>query len=158
MTFAQRRNRLTTHFSGCFLVVKRCVSLLTSQLIDRYSCTISSITHSIERFPYWESAGSSASQIHRIVWNVTVYCLVHSSGFSLSWAKWRHSTPFDHTSVWFILILCSHLLLGLTVCFRFSHQKPASVAFVYHTLHILRPFRSSRFDPTNRIIRVIKWY
>ena len=125
MTFALRRNRLTMHFSERILVVKRRMSVRTSWMRNRYSYTISSITHSMERFPYWESAGSSASHIHRIVWNVTI----HSTQLWISWAKWSQATPTDHTCLWFILILSSHLLIGLPFCFKFSHQKLACIAF-----------------------------
>ena len=73
------------------------------------------LTYSMEQRPYWEANRYAASQeIPHIVWNPKVHYLITSDGhMSLSWPCSIQSIPPHPISWRSMLILSSHLRLGL---------------------------------------------
>ena len=75
---------------------------------------------------------------------------------SLSWARSIQSIPPHPTSRRSILILSSHLRLGLS---RFPHQNPVYASPLLHTRYMHRPSHSYRFYHPNNIrwaVQIIK--
>jgi len=67
--------------------------------------------HAMVQNPSWEANNHSANQeIFHLLWNSRVHYHVHKT---LSWARWIHSTTSRPISLRSILILSSHLWLGL---------------------------------------------
>jgi len=73
------------------------------------------VTISMQMSPFWEPDSHSAGQKIPAFYGtrrlITVFARAHC--WSLSWASWSHSTPSHLTSQRPILILSSHLRLGL---------------------------------------------
>jgi len=95
-------------------------------------------SYSMEQSPSWEANRFSASQeIPRILWNPKVHYRVHKCHLSPSWASSIQSMP-PHPTPWSsILILFSHLRLGLP-------NGLSSLGFPTKTLHmpLLSPIRA----------------
>jgi len=96
--------------------------------------------------------GSTASQeIPRIFGTrrfLTV--LTNARHLSLSWANFIQSPQTPPTSWRSILILSSHLRLGLPNGL-FPHQNPVHTSPLPHTRHMPRPSHSSRFHYLHNI-------
>ena len=72
------------------------------------------LTYSMEQSPSWEANRFSAGQeILHILWNLKVHYRIHKCQLSLSWASSIQSIPPHPTSWRSVLILSSHLCLGL---------------------------------------------
>ena len=106
----------------------------------------------------WESNRSSASQeIPRIVWNPKVHRRIHKclTHLSLSWVNSIQSMPSHLTSWRSILILFSHLRLGLPSGL-FPSDFPTETLYtpLYspHTCYMHRLSHYSRFDHPNNIV------
>jgi hypothetical protein len=69
----------------------------------------------MELSPFWEAASRAATQeLPNILWNPMVkYRFYRALHWSLSWAKSIQSIPPQSISLRYILILSTHLLLGL---------------------------------------------
>jgi hypothetical protein len=76
-----------------------------------------------------------------------------SRHLSLSWASSIQSIPPHPTSRRFILILFSHLRLGIPNCIlRFPRQNSVYVSPLLHTIYMPSPSHSSRFYHPNHIV------
>ena len=85
-------------------------------LISYVSTTVSIylLTYSMVQSPSWEANWFAASQeIPRILWNSFMTSFTSARHLSLSWASSIQSMPTNSTSWRSILILSSHLRLGL---------------------------------------------
>ena len=109
----------------------------------------------MQQSPSWEADRFSASQeIPRIVWNPKAHTGFKTAlHLSLSWARSIQCIPSHPTSWIFILILSSHLRLGLA-----SSLFPSGVPtkFLYtpilpHTCYMPHPSHYSRFDHPSSI-------
>jgi hypothetical protein len=72
----------------------------------------------MEQSPFWEANRSSASQeIPRILWNSEAHYRIYElQAPALSWNRTIQFMP-PHPTTWrYILILSSHLRLGLSTC------------------------------------------
>jgi len=97
-------------------------------------------TDCMEHGPSWEANRSSASQVfHGTRSFITAF--TRSLQLSLSWASSMQSTH-PHPPSWkSILILSSHLRLGLPsgLSLRFPHQNPVHAFPLPHTRYMSRP-------------------
>jgi hypothetical protein len=80
----------------------------------------------------WEANSRSATQeFPNILWNPKANCRVHIRAlhWSLSWARWIQSIPPHRISLRWILILSSHVRLGLQVVsfLWLAHQNPVCI-------------------------------
>ena len=103
-------------------------------------------TECMEQGPSWEANRSSASKIFHGNW-IVITAFTRSRQLSLSWASWMQSTH-PHPPSWkSILILSSHLSLGLPsgLFLRFPYQNPVYVSPLPHSRYMFRPSHSSRF-------------
>jgi hypothetical protein len=74
---------------------------------------------------------------------------------SLSWVSSIQSITPNHNSLRSILILSSHLRLGLQSEFfppGFPHQNPECASPIHHTSYMPRPSHSSRFRHPNTFV------
>ena len=123
------------------------------------------LTYSMGHSPSWEANRFSASQeIPRILWNPKVHsAFTNDRHLSLSWASSIQSVPPHPTSWRLVLILSSHLRLGLP-----SGLVPSGfpTKFLYtsllspHTRYMPRPSHSSLLDHPHNIgwaVQIIKF-
>jgi len=103
-------------------------------------------TDCMEQGSSWEANRSSASQVFH--WTRSfITAFTRSRQLSLSWTSSLQSTH-PHPPSWkSILILSSHLRLGLPsgLFLRFPHQNHVYVSPLSHTRYMSRPSHSSRF-------------
>jgi hypothetical protein len=104
----------------------------------------------MDQSPSWEVHGFSASQeIPRILWNQKVYYRICKSP-SVPVLSQPNPVHAPHpTSRWSILILSSHLRLGLpkwSPSLMSLYQNPVSNSTLPHTCHMPHPSLSSRFE------------
>jgi hypothetical protein len=84
----------------------------------------------MEQSPSWEANSHSASQeIPRLSWNPKVHCTT-ARHWSTSWVRWIQSTRSHPISLIQILILFSHLRLGLTSCL-FPSDFPTKIFYSF---------------------------
>jgi len=89
------------------------------------------------------------------IWRfITTFTSVHY--LSLSWASSIQSIPhIPHPTFWrFILILSSHICMGLPKCFlslKFPHQNPIYASTLSHMCYMPCTSHSSQFDHLNNI-------
>jgi hypothetical protein len=114
------------------------------------------LTYSMEQSPSWEANWSAASQeISRILWTRRfINALTSARHLSLSWASSIQSTHAHPTSRISILILSSHLRLGLPsdlLHSGFPTKDPVHTSPLPHTRYMPRPSYSSWFYPPHNI-------
>jgi hypothetical protein len=110
----------------------------------------------MKQSPSWESNRFSDSQeIPRILWNLRfITAFTSARQLSLSWANSTQSINPHPTSWRSILILSSHLRMGLPsglFPLGFPHQYPVYVSPLPHTRYKPRPSHSSQFYHPNNI-------
>jgi hypothetical protein len=116
------------------------------------------LTYSMEQSPSWEVNRFSASQeFSRILWNPRfITALTSARHLSLSWASSVQSIPPHPTSTRFILMLSSHLNLGLPMVsytLSFPHQNPGHASLPPYTLHAWPISFSSILSPEQYRVR-----
>ena len=120
-------------------------------------------TYSMEQSPSWEANRFSASQeIPRILWNPKVHYRIHKVlHLFLSWTRQIQSMPPHPTSWRSVLILFSHLYLGLPNGL-FPSAFPAITTIytspVPHTCDMPLTSHSSRIDHPNNIWWAIQMF
>jgi hypothetical protein len=122
----------TLHLSSCNLTIVRQLTYLLTYLFTYL------LTHSLHgQSPSWESNQFSASQEIPLFYGNRMFVTAFSSArhLSLSWATSIQSVPPHPTSWRSILILSSHLLLGL-----FSYQKPVHASPLTQTRYMPRQY------------------
>ena len=108
------------------------------------------LTYSMEQSPSEKLTGSAASQKIPRIFGTRRFLTVPTSArhLSISWANSIQSPQLPPTSWRSILILFSHLCLGLPnglFSLRFPNHNPVHTSPLPHTCHIPRPSHSSRF-------------
>ena len=95
----------------------------------------------MEQSPSWVSNQFAASQeFPRILWNPKVHYRVRRARhLSLSWARSVQSMPLHPTSWRSILIISSHLRLGLSSAIRFPYQNPVCAVCATCPAHLILP-------------------
>jgi hypothetical protein len=132
-----------------------CVSGSTSTSSGSYfrlSLLISLLlTCSMEQRTSWEANRFSASQeIPQILWNPKIHYRIHKCTPPVSILSQVVPVHNPHPTSWrFILILSSHLRLGLPSGF-FPHQNPVYASPLPHTRYMPRP--SHFIDFINRVM------
>jgi len=94
---------------------------------------------------------SASQEIPRILWNPKVHYRIHKCPSLVPILSHVYPVHTPRTTSWrFILILSSHLRLGLPngLFLRFPHQNPVYASPLPHTRYMSRPSHSSRFYHT----------
>ena len=111
-------------------------------------------TYSMEQSPLEKLTGLQLVKKFPAFYGTRRFITAYTSArhLSLSWPSSIQAIPPHPTSWWSILILSSHLRLGLVVSFpQVSPPKPCIGLSFPHTCYMPRPFHSSRFDHPNNI-------
>jgi hypothetical protein len=157
MTFAQRRNRLTTHFSEHLPIFKRHISVRTYLLTYL-------LTNSKEQIPSWESNWFSASQeIPQFLWNPRVHYRIHKCPPTVpnlsqldpvhnptshflrlhlrpSLASGPFPSSFPNTTLYMPLPICETCSAHLFHSFPVVGQNTAHVEESYDNRHLLAKY------------------
>jgi hypothetical protein len=109
--------------------------------------------------PSWEGNSHSATQeIPCLLWNpMFIIMFTTACHWSLFWARCTQSTPSHPLSLTNILILSSHLCLGLpewSLLFRFPNKNIVWISHQSHACYMPRPHLPWFDHPNNKWWRV----
>jgi hypothetical protein len=147
----------------CFGPIVCIVFMLIYTVVNKLgSSCIKNITlhnqpnNSTEQSPSWEANSHSAGQeIPCLLWNPKVHYRVHNSPhWPLSWATCIQSTPPHPISLICVLILSSHLRLGLpsALTLRLFNQNFVCISSLSHACYMPRQSHTPWFDFPNNIL------